>query len=242
MCVVTLLPLHGGFVLTSNRDEHVSRPTALTPEAYTINQHQLIFPKDPQGGGTWLASSATRTVCLLNGAFDNHTHQLPYRNGVPKKSRGLVVLDFFDYSDVKRFIDAYDFGGIEPFIMVVVNHAFQAVTFHELRWNGQQVYLREMPNNQPSIWSSVTLYTQPMAELRKSWLAYFLYKQPNPTADDLFGFHQTAGDGNANHDFVMNRPTAGVRTVSITQVSQVDTERCMRYLELATGLETRLTF
>lgn len=235
MCVVTLLPLPGGFALTSNRDEHTSRPAALPPQAYTVNQHTLVFPKDPQGGGTWFASSATTTVCLLNGAFENHQHYPPYKN-----SRGLVVLDFFDYITPQRFADAYDFGGIEPFTMVIVSHALQALTMHELRWNGQQVYLRNMPTNAPHIWSSVTLYTLSATELRKTYLAQFLSKHPHYTADDLFAFHRTAGDGDPNHDFVMNRPRQGVRTVSVTQVCRTGHERTIRYHELATGAETHV--
>src|SRR5919199_3470936 len=117
MCVVTLLPLPGGFVLTSNRDEHVSRPAAIPPQTYSIDGHSITFPKDPQGGGTWLATFGTITVCLLNGAFVNHVHQPPYR-----RSRGLVVLDYFDTADPRQFIDSYDFSGIEPFTMVIAHN------------------------------------------------------------------------------------------------------------------------
>lgn len=237
MCVVTLLPLPGGFVLTANRDEHTSRPAALSPQIYTVNQHRLVYPKDPQGGGTWLAALVNTTVCLLNGAFENHPHQPPY-----KKSRGLVVLDFFNYQTARQFADEYDFSDIEPFTMVVINHAPELLTVHELRWNGQQVYLRNMPANVPHIWSSVTLYTMPMAELRKTWLAQFLDQHPHYTADNLFAFHQTAGDGDPSHDFVMKRPTQGVQTVSISQVFQSGSERAIRYQQVATGAETRLTF
>lgn len=234
MCVVTVLPLSGGFVLTANRDEHTSRPQAIPPRSYRVDSQTLVFPKDPQGGGTWLASSGATTVCLLNGAFGNHAYKPPYR-----KSRGLVVLDYFGYDSPLRFADAYDFAAIEPFTMVVVSHADSALAVHELRWNGQQIYLRDLPADRPHIWSSVTLYSEPMAELRKTWLVNFLYKHPQFSPDDLFIFHQTAGDGNPQHDFIMDRPQQGVRTVSVTQVSQTGAEQTMRYLDLPTKIGTQ---
>jgi len=229
MCVVTYLPLpEGGFVLTSNRDELSSRPAALAPQAHTLADRRVCFPKDPTGGGTWLATSGTTTVCLLNGAFEPHLHQPPYR-----KSRGLVVLDYVSYSSPALFTDRYDFSGIEPFTLVIVSHASGgAPALHELRWNGTQVYLRNMPPRVAHIWSSVTLYTLPMAELRKTWLAQFLYKQPQYTPADVFAFHQTAGDGDPAHDFVMRRPAYGLQTVSITQVYHRAADQQMRYLDL----------
>ncbi|MFD2574161.1 NRDE family protein [Spirosoma soli] len=250
MCVVTLLPLPGGFVLTSNRDEHISRPRATQPQTYQVNHQLVIFPKDPQGGGTWLATSGPTTVCLLNGAFLDQPNELVFKGG-PRKSRGLVVLDYFGYATPRQFADRYDFSSIEPFTLLVVENIPGSLTIYELRWNGHQVYLRPISNNQPHIWSSVTLYTMPTAELRKSWLADFLRQHPSYTAAELFAFHQSAGDGNPDHDFVMNRadgpaggepnPRDGVRTVSITQITNSKTELTVRYRDLISGDETTVS-
>lgn len=246
MCVVTLLPLNDGFVLTSNRDEHMSRLQAVLPQTYQISNQSIIFPKDPQGGGTWLATSGPTTVCLLNGAFVNQMQEQAGGVSPARKSRGLVVLDYFGYREPQAFADAYNFGGIEPFTMVVINHTTKALDIHELRWNGQQIYLRAMAINQPHIWSSVTLYSTPQAELRKSWLVEFLHKHTVYTPEDLFNFHQTAGDGNPNHDFVMDRTTEPhssdrVRTVSITQIIQTGSEQVIRYKDLMTANEMQVT-
>ncbi|MGL1516781.1 NRDE family protein, partial [Vibrio parahaemolyticus] len=49
------------------------------------------FPKDPDGGGTWIALKENGDVAiLLNGAFENHIPAYPYR-----RSRGLIFLDIF---------------------------------------------------------------------------------------------------------------------------------------------------
>ncbi|RIV21562.1 hypothetical protein DYU11_19365 [Fibrisoma montanum] len=226
MCVVTLLPLPDGFVLTTNRDEHHSRPRAIPAQSYVIGGRTVTFPKDPLGGGTWVAASADVTLCLLNGAFEKHKHEPPYR-----RSRGLVVLDFFDFGEPRRFADGYNFEGIEPFTLVVVQRQLEELLVHELRWNGQQIYLRDMPGHLPHVWSSVTLYDADTAALRKTWFADFLKAQPHFTPDDVFGFHQTAGIGDPQQDYVVRLPN-GVRTVSITQVVQTGSTPAMRYLSL----------
>ena len=90
MCVLTFLPtINSGYILTNNRDEALARPKAIPPKKYNINGKQIYFPKDAQAGGTWIATSDDLTVCLLNGASENHIHNPPYR-----QSRGQLILDF----------------------------------------------------------------------------------------------------------------------------------------------------
>ena len=112
MCTVTYLPQSGNsFILTSNRDEDVLRQTALPIDKYKINNVQVYYPKDPKAGGTWIATGSNGfTVCLFNGAFKAHKSTHNYR-----KSRGLVLLDFFNYQNQYDFIAQYDFSNIEPF-------------------------------------------------------------------------------------------------------------------------------
>ncbi|CCH52638.1 hypothetical protein BN8_01652 [Fibrisoma limi BUZ 3] len=226
MCVVSLLPLPNGFVLTTNRDEHISRPRAVPAQPYIVGERTVTYPKDPLGGGTWVAASADVTVCLLNGAFEKHVHQPPYR-----QSRGLVVLDFFDFGNPLQFANGYNFDQIEPFTLVVVQRRPDNLLVHELRWNGQQIYLRDMPGDLPHIWSSVTLYDANTAARRKTWFADFLRQQPHVTPEDVFYFHQTAGIGDPEQDYVVRLPN-GVQTVSITQVVQTGSMPTMRYLPL----------
>lgn len=240
MCVVTLLPIAGGFLLTTNRDEHTSRPAALPPQTYTVDNHALAFPKDPQGGGTWLAASPKQIVCLFNGAFPSDNARVTSH---PGKSRGLVVLDLYAYNDPFQFADQYDFGGIEPFTLIIARMTANRQDLFELRWNGQQVWLRPLEADKPHIWSSYTLYDADTITLRKIWFTQFLQANHNHyTPDALFKFHQTAGNGDPARDYVMNCPAIGVRTVSLTQVAYSKRAGAMRYLDLETNIETHLNF
>ncbi len=63
MCTVTYLPSANGFYLTSNRDEKSTRPAALPPAVYFLNGSKIIYPKDAQGCGTWIALKIIQMHC-----------------------------------------------------------------------------------------------------------------------------------------------------------------------------------
>jgi uncharacterized protein with NRDE domain len=98
MCTVSYLPLpSAGYILTSNRDEAPERPTALPINHYRIGERTVYFPKDPQAGGTWIATTGDEsTICLLNGGFVPHIAAPGHHY---RKSRGMVVLDYFLYAE-----------------------------------------------------------------------------------------------------------------------------------------------
>ena len=212
MCVVTYLPYtEGGFVLTSNRDESVQRPAAVPPRRYLIGKQLITFPKDVQAGGTWIATTERRTLCLLNGAFQKHAHRPPYR-----RSRGLVVLDAFTYDSFHTFAADYDLTDIEPFTLVMVERVDTLPMLHELRWDGTETHFRCLPADEPRIWSSVTLYSDTIAREREGWFQKWLATSQTYLAAELIAFHTSAGKGDPANDLLIDR--GSLKTVSITQV------------------------
>lgn len=154
MCTVSFVPFtKNHFILTSNRDETTARGLASSPAIIEKENYRLVCPVDPLARGTWIASSDYGDIiCLLNGAFKRHKHQPPYR-----KSRGLVVLDYFDTGDPEKFADEYDFSNIEPFTMVMVSR-HGGMQLFELRWDGNDKFLKELDPMKRHLWSSATLY------------------------------------------------------------------------------------
>src|SRR5688500_18696780 len=104
MCTLTYIPLKDGFLFTSNRDERRLRAPALPPEVYRVHGKDILFPKDGEAGGSWVASSDSLQLCLLNGAFERHIPNPPYR-----LSRGIVLLDAFGYEGFHAFFEKYSF-------------------------------------------------------------------------------------------------------------------------------------
>ncbi len=227
MCTVSFLPLtDNGFILTSNRDEWTQRQPALAPRRHKINGKYVFFPQDPQAGGTWIATCEYNyTLCLLNGAFEKHHPQPPYR-----LSRGKMLLDFYAYDGLTDFITTYDFKGIEPFTLLVIN-SNNHVQLDELRWDGTTLHHIVKAANEPHIWSSATLYSAPIIHLREQWFANFLHQHPNFAQQDALHFHEFGGTDDSHSDLVMNRDNK-VLTQSITSIQKDDKNYRMSYRDL----------
>lgn len=223
MCTVTYIPQEGNqYILTSNRDEQASRsPQNITKVAQ--KGVELIFPRDEGAGGTWIAVANTdRVVCLLNGAFDQHQRNPPYR-----KSRGIMVLEFFEYENTTQFLKKYEFQGMEPFTMIICEQG----KLIEFRWDGEQVFVKELDTAAQHIWSSSTLYTPEIKEKRREWFAAWQKQNEQYDLKAIMDFHRNAGDGDPFNDVIMNR-NGIVQTVSITNIIRKKTQIDLHYHDL----------
>ncbi|MGI8893377.1 MAG: NRDE family protein, partial [Bacteroidia bacterium] len=153
MCTLTYIPVgKAHYLITSNRDESGMRAKALPPEIYLLNNNKLIYPKDPVGGGSWIATSENGlTACLLNGAYKPHITLNSY-----KKSRGLIVLDLFNYKDPIQFSKEINLKGVEPFTLVMIKNDL----ILEMKWTGKTKNIRFLETSVPHIWVSEQLYSK----------------------------------------------------------------------------------
>jgi len=209
MCTVTYIPQPGGhFILTSNRDENAARsPQNLTRSDET--GARMIFPRDTAAGGTWIAASEdNRVACLLNGAFEKHQHRPPYR-----RSRGAMTLDFFTFPTAVSFFEKYDFEGMEPFTLIIVDDG----TPYELRWDEKKAHLRQLRPEGKYLWSSSTLYPGEAGKMRDGWFRDWLHGREDFSLAAIQQFHRNGGKGDTWNGFIMNR-NGQVQTVSITNV------------------------
>jgi len=203
MCTVSYIPNEKGFVLTSNRDENPLRETDAPKRVEIKNGELLTAPIDRENNGTWIAATNTnRVACLLNGAFIKHERRLPYR-----KSRGLIVLEIFEYESFSDFIAKVDLDNIEPFTLVLAEKDKLQV----LIWDGKEKHHQVLDTNKPYVWSSSTLYDTAMRDEKLEFFNTFIKNalvSPN-TILELHGL-------NVDNTFILDRPQ--VKTVSITQV------------------------
>jgi hypothetical protein len=208
MCTVSFVCSNGKIIITSNRDEKVIRPSAIEPKKYSINNKNVIFPKDPKAGGTWYAVDENGTVLvLLNGASEKHIVALPYR-----KSRGLIVLDLIGSADPLAHWKEIDLDNIEPFTLVL----FQNQKLYQLRWDGAEKETTNLDITQNYVWSSSTLYPKEVRETRSKWFYGFLETKPGITEDEMLNFHRYTEEKNTQNGLVINRNDE-MKTLSITQ-------------------------
>jgi hypothetical protein len=233
MCTVTFIPISpNGFILTSNRDEKIVREKALPPVKYSINGTEVIFPKDPLGGGTWIASGFNGyTLCLLNGAFFPHTPKRSYRH-----SRGKILVDFFSYSDIAKFCKQYDFSDLEPFTLLIA-YCNISVVLTEIRWDGNKLYIDNKDVTRPAIWSSVTLYETSVIEQRELWLKEYLQTLGAIVKQgDIVRFHMNTNSHDKVNGVVIDRDNI-YKTVSISSVFKNANEHRFCYFNLIDGTE-----
>jgi uncharacterized protein with NRDE domain len=224
MCTVTYIPMGAQVFITSNRDEQHTRPSALPPQVYAQEQGAVVYPKDKQAHGTWIAAHENGNVAvLLNGGFQKHIPRPPYRH-----SRGKIVPEIVSGNDmVNAFLD-YELENIEPFTLVL----FGSGKLAECRWDGNEKHHRQLDAGKPYIWSSVTLYDDTTIERRETWFGNWLQTREVLTQESVFAFHQFGGDGDAHNDLRMNR-NGKVFTVSITGIALQQSEVVMNYLDMA---------
>jgi uncharacterized protein with NRDE domain len=216
MCTVTFLPKGASaYLLTSNRDEAPNR-AALTPQHYEVHGQTVLYPKDPLANGTWIATDQSRfTLCLLNGALEKHKHTPPY-----KLSRGLMLLSFFKYLDVTQFAGQFDFSGIAPFTLLIVDSENE-LKLTELIWDENELHVTPVDVTKAHIWSSSTLYPAPVRAERMQWFKNWLNSHDHYDQNTIMEFHKTGGKGDHWNDFVMNRE-GKVQTVSVTSIEKAD--------------------
>lgn len=215
MCTLTYLPLsEEQYILTTNRDESPERGHTGFPSYHHVEGKNIVFPRDPKAGGTWIATSDNGiSVCLLNGANKPHEYNPPY-----KISRGLVVMEAIECIKPDEFFKNYDFTNIEPFTMVVLFHDPE-LKILEFKWDGENTFLAKKDPKTPHLWASAQLYTQEAIENRDKWFQKWLKENKEFSVEAIRDFHQNAGNGDLQNDMVMDRGV--VKTVSITTISSL---------------------
>lgn len=232
MCTVTYVPLgNNNFILTQNRDEGFERPKSHLPLVYRNKHHKLLYPKDPVGNGTWMAVSDNKiTACLLNGAFEKHKRNLPYN-----KSRGLVLLDLFEYEHIRNFVDDYAFDNIEPFTIISVDNNQNG---YEIIWDEKQIHCNLFDVKKPNIWSSSTLYNTEQKKERHQWYFDKVNNIKKFDWSEIIDFHLNGGTPYTENSILMKRPQVG--TVSITSIQVSDELISMQYLDLYSKQKAQL--
>lgn len=233
MCTVTFLPLSNtDFMLTSNRDEQRLRET-LPPNIYEEDGVEMLFPKDKVAGGTWIgASSKKRLVCILNGGFQKHKRKDNY-----SKSRGLIAKELLKENSLQPYLENLDLLGVEPFTMIIADWNNHELNLVEVVWDEKQKHITKH-KNEPKIWSSSTLYTDEIKELRNYWFQQW-QTENKFTSEAILQFHH-GETGDKEQAVLMKR--SYVETVSITSIKKVKNTIEMYYEDLVYSEKSLVCF
>ncbi|WP_316821742.1 NRDE family protein [Pedobacter gandavensis] len=229
MCTVTYVPTSNGFHLTSNRDEQDSRGLAISPQKYQVKGCELIFPKDPDKGGTWFAQKVNGDVAvLLNGAFISHLKGAAYL-----KSRGLLLVEILSHDEPDVCLAQTDLKGMEPFTLIL----FTKGILFEFRWDGSEKHYTLPDPGIPHLWASVTLYTETLRQQREARFLKWYGTVDDLTTDNILDFHSCRGTGDSGHDLRMRCEDRLIATVSMTSVYWTAERSRMVYVDLKDEME-----
>lgn len=233
MCTVSYINTNGVVIITSNRDEKVIRPEAISPRNYFHKGKNITYPKDPKAGGTWFAIDEYGNVAvLLNGGIVKHKPKFSYR-----KSRGLIALDIIADASPKDFWQQINLEDIEPFTLVLFQHSM----LYELIWDGLEKRTRPLDESQNHIWSSVTLYSAEVRKERAFWFVDFLQDKKEISASEMLSFHQNTKREDSENGLVINRENT-LKTLSVTQAIIQQNKGTMQYYDLVNAQDFSTSF
>lgn len=161
LCIVSIFTKkNGDFIFTQNRDESYLRPTSSEVQKKEFH-HQIYYgPTDKISGGTWIYYSDTYVCSILNGGYEKHKMNPPYR-----MSRGLVVLELLKYDCIDSFMEKVDLEGIEPFSLIMIHrftHEKKILVWDEIKKHKEDVSCESL-----IVRSSSPLYTEEEKEFHK---------------------------------------------------------------------------
>lgn len=203
MCTITYIPTESGYIVTQNRDESPLREKAIFPVKAIVNKIPIIYPKDPEGSGSWFVTAQNGiTLCVMNAVYHPDKTSADF-----KHSRGLVPLHYLDYSSSEDFVNAYKFEGIQGFTLIVCSRE----KVDEIHWDENKVtHTTYKPG--PLIFQSNPLYNSIQKAKRRAWFEQWLNTNDS---SNIIEFHQSQQQNNLAESILMDRQI--VRSVSITQ-------------------------
>jgi hypothetical protein len=255
MCTLTFIPglPGGGYLLATNRDESPTRAPATAPTMQQFGSRQVLAPRDPDGGGTWVGvDDSGHCLAILNGDRPLPLGMLSAEAG-DLVSRGLLVNDLLedpradsvrDELQRRQRLNALHY---KPFKLIVVSPgpghgAGRAASTLRADWDGVTLRFEEAAG--PRCFVSSSHETEAVTNYRRAAFERFLQNQSraleragaatsteiDSLGTALAGFHAShhpdAPQGDAR-SVCMHRDEA--RTVSSTLVLVTGDEVVMRY-------------
>lgn len=149
MCTLTWLRLADGYELFFNRDEKLTRATALPPRIDGRAGTRWIAPLDPDGGGTWLGVNEHGVaIGLLNGyaSADQAARAFESRGGLV-----TALLDVPSLDALRRRLDELDLARYRSFSIVAFESGAGPLC---ATWSGEALETRALDEDAQPVCSS----------------------------------------------------------------------------------------
>ena len=223
MCTLTFAPTNEGFLAGMNRDEQRTRPSALSPETFTVGETQAIYPREA-GGGTWIACNSRGNLFALLNWYSAETNTL----GPKIKTRGELIPNLVyepDSRSTANRLAGIDLAGIHPFRLVGAFCGEKVL--NEWRWDGRHLDRVRFAWGLTH-WFSSSLSDSSAEHFRGRVCATAKSGGTTPTREWLQELHKSHDPEPGPYSICMHRPDAA--TVSYTQIECTPQEISMEYV------------
>lgn len=221
MCTMSVIRLPGdAWRIAFNRDEALSRPAALPPHRFTIENRQVVFPIDPQSLGTWICVNESGLALGLL----NLTRPTAKRTA-GTVSRGRVIPSLCSATSVIEAVEMIEKQTLKehsPFRLIAVD----PFNLAEIGFDGARTAVRFHPSWDCEMFTSSGLGDQLVERPRKDLFEQLLsHHGLNAASQDLF--HDHVWPDRRHLSVHMSR--ADARTVSQTVIEMDASRAVMRY-------------
>jgi len=224
MCTVTFIARRNGYALGMNRDEKLTRVSALPPARHRLGDREALFPSEP-GGGTWVGvNDSGVTLALINW------YSVTARVAGQTVSRGEIVkaaLPFNSTDLVDTALADFHLARVNPFRLIGIFPTRNAVV--EWCWNLRRLE-RIVHRWQTNTWISSGFDEPGAQEIRSKNFREALRQTSAGSADWLRRLHRSHSPECGPYSHCMHRADAA--TVSYTDV---DVSRHMARMRYASG-------
>ncbi|MFN0105633.1 MAG: NRDE family protein [Bryobacteraceae bacterium] len=223
MCTVSWALGANGYHLLCNRDEKRSRARATPPCVRTESNLQVIAPRDPVGGGTWIASNSRGiSVALLNGC------NLGEEDGGPShmsanESRGRLPARLIRFGTVEATRDALEAMRLAAFLPFTVLILAPGEPAHLFAWNGREKRILTDDSAHGLVCSS-SHDPQGVRRYRHAAFDSLRRQAKSVNPDLLFWFHESHGKSPGAYSTCMHRPDAETVSFSWIRVDSAEVE------------------
>jgi uncharacterized protein with NRDE domain len=222
MCTMSIIKTRDEILRVAfNRDESLTRATALPPRSVRFGGCSAIMPIDPQSGGTWISVNEFGLIlALLNvnqPGFDRHIGCI---------SRGTIIPSLIhNASSIEAIQDAsnMDFNSFSPFRLVAID----GDSIGDLTWNGRHARMNHGPLETPLMFASSGLGDSLVERPRRELFDQIIASGQTRLAQDAF--HKHSWPDRPHLSVSMSR--ANARTVSWTVVELGPGEIEMSYTD-----------
>ena len=192
MCKVTAFLDDDNFILTSNRDIPEHRVHSFPPNEFLYRNKRIVYPEDPQGGGSWIGASTQYIASLLNNKGIE---------GIDKMSRGILLKEVLSNNFIISDLESKS-KFFNPYVLILFDIADRAL--FKYTWDGSNFYSEQIHKH--DLWMSNTIYSE--KEITNTYRFFSEELDISSNEEEILRFHLDP------KNILINQ----MKTTSVTQI------------------------